>query len=264
MLFEETTDMIDLPKNDQFNQSLEDLNLTQKKARSKFTHEEDEKLKQLVENLGNDDWVSISNKMSGRNPRQCRDRWNNYLSPNVVNGPWTKEEEQLLQEKFEEFGPSWKCIATFFPTRTAINVKSRFNLMQRRIKKEELKKKRDNFDKKISQKKPSFFADFLLGRTFFDDTQNLQFCPQKKKVDKKNLSIRRNSIDQQIRNKNLNNSASINTSPLPFISQDKTQNVSNETIVNLSNENPKPNSNDILNLVLLDIENEFDSFYNMW
>ena len=41
MLFEDTTDMIDLPKHDQFNQSIEDLNLTQKKARSKFTHEEE-------------------------------------------------------------------------------------------------------------------------------------------------------------------------------------------------------------------------------
>ncbi|OHT05631.1 hypothetical protein TRFO_26508 [Tritrichomonas foetus] len=116
----------------------------EKKAhpRSKFTPEEDEVLKSLVTRLGTNDWQTISHQMGGRNARQCRDRWQNYLCPDVVNGPWSDEEEELLVQKFQELGPSWKQIASFFPTRTDINIKSRWHLRERRIKKEELQKKK--------------------------------------------------------------------------------------------------------------------------
>jgi hypothetical protein len=72
--------------------------------------------------------------MPGRNARQCKDRWHNFLSPDVINGPWTDEEEALLCSKFGALGNSWKLIATFFPGRTEINVKSHWQVMQRRIK----------------------------------------------------------------------------------------------------------------------------------
>jgi hypothetical protein len=60
----------------------------------------------------------------------------NYLSPAVGNGPWTPEEEQLLFLKYNEIGPLWRRIALFFTGRTDINVKSRWNLIQRRMKRQ--------------------------------------------------------------------------------------------------------------------------------
>lgn len=126
-----------------------DKAIFKKKPRSKFTQEEDIKLTQLVENYGDNDWQIISNQMPGRNVRQCRDRWRNYLSPDVVNGPWSNEEDDLLNKKYDEIGPSWKHIASFFPSRTDINIKSRWNLLQRKIKKEELKKKRMSMNFKV-------------------------------------------------------------------------------------------------------------------
>ncbi|OHT09792.1 hypothetical protein TRFO_21141 [Tritrichomonas foetus] len=118
--------------------------------KSKFTPEEDEILRTVVEECGQSDWVEIAKRMpNGRNARQCRDRWQNYLSPDVVNGPWTEDEEALLVQKYNEIGPYWKQIATFFPTRTDINIKSRWNLRERRLKKAEknrlkqVKKQRD-------------------------------------------------------------------------------------------------------------------------
>jgi hypothetical protein len=72
--------------------------------------------------------------MPGRNARQCHDRWLSYLSPEIGNGPWSPEEEQLLIRKYEEFGAAWKHIATFFVSRTDINVKSRWLLIQRRMR----------------------------------------------------------------------------------------------------------------------------------
>jgi hypothetical protein len=104
--------------------------------KTKFTPAEDEILMGVVDELGPDDWQMISRRLPGRNARQCRDRWLNYLSPEVVNGPWTPAEEDLLLAKFREFGTSWKHIATFFPSRTDINIKSRWQLMQRRVKKQ--------------------------------------------------------------------------------------------------------------------------------
>ena len=119
-----------------------DANSKKTHPRVKFTQSEDELLKKLVESLGANDWQSISRQIPGRNARQCRDRWQNYLSPEVVNGPWTQDEEELLVKKYEELGPSWKQIATFFPTRTDINIKSRWHLRERRLKKEELQMKK--------------------------------------------------------------------------------------------------------------------------
>jgi hypothetical protein len=98
----------------------------------KFTEAEDQRLTRIVGELGHDDWDMVAQHLPGRNARQCRDRWLNYLSPDVTNGPWTAADEALLVEKYNEFGATWKHIATFFPTRTDINVKSRWQLMQRR------------------------------------------------------------------------------------------------------------------------------------
>lgn len=119
--------------------------------KSQSCTQSDEKVNEVDEEINNVsispsiissiDWNEISKNMkTWRNARQCRERWINYLSPSVVNGPWTIEEEDLLRQKYNELGPRWKKIALFFPTRTDINVKSHYHLLERRIKKEEKKK----------------------------------------------------------------------------------------------------------------------------
>lgn len=82
------------------------------------------------------DWCKIADNMPNRNARQCRDRWINYLSPTVVNGKWTEEEDHLLIEKYLTMGNCWRQIAAFFPTRTDINIKNRFRKLQRRMHKD--------------------------------------------------------------------------------------------------------------------------------
>jgi hypothetical protein len=75
-------------------------------------------------------------KIQGRTTRQCKERWLNYLSPDVGNGPWTSQEDELLLTKVQELGFAWKSIAACFPTRTDINVKSRWRLIQRHVRRE--------------------------------------------------------------------------------------------------------------------------------
>ena len=95
-----------------------------------FSLDEDERLRDLIDQHGCD-WNLISRLMPCRNARQVKERWVNYLAPEKLNAPWTPEEDNLLREKFCELGPKWRKISESFPTRSEINVKNRFRLLQR-------------------------------------------------------------------------------------------------------------------------------------
>ena len=97
-----------------------------KSARQMFTPEEDKQLIELVKEFGDRNWRMISKKMENRTTRQCRERYRNYLSPNLTNGPWTAEEDLLLEQKYVELGPKWAAIAQFFKNRSDVNIKNRW------------------------------------------------------------------------------------------------------------------------------------------
>jgi hypothetical protein len=69
--------------------------------------------------------------MDGRSPRQCRERWNHYLAPDLVLCQWTKEEETLLESQVTEHGRQWKTFESLFPGRTDINIKNNFMTLRR-------------------------------------------------------------------------------------------------------------------------------------
>lgn len=97
-----------------------------KGIRQIFSPEEDAYLCSLVNQYGSNCWKFIAKKMPNRTTRQCRERYKNYLSPEIKNGPWTKEEDDLLREKYKEFGPKWAQISTFFNSRSDVNIKNRW------------------------------------------------------------------------------------------------------------------------------------------
>lgn len=98
----------------------------------KFTETEDAQLTELVNTYGSKDWIHISKLMVTRNPRQCRERWNNYLNPDLRTDPWSAEEDKLLDEKFAEYGAKWNKIAKFFTNRSDNNIRNRWMLIARR------------------------------------------------------------------------------------------------------------------------------------
>ncbi|OHT04889.1 Myb-like DNA-binding domain containing protein [Tritrichomonas foetus] len=100
-----------------------------KKSRKAFSTSEDVLLKELVNTHGESNWSLISNLFPDRNSRQCRDRWRSYLRPTIMKSQWTKEEDLLLMEKYDEFGPKWSVIGKFLIGRSDIAMKNRWKIL---------------------------------------------------------------------------------------------------------------------------------------
>jgi hypothetical protein len=96
--------------------------------RAKFSFQEDTLLKSLVARF-NSNWNAISSFMDARTPRQCRERYKNYLDPALENGPWTVSEEELLKKLYPQFGPNWVAIRQHFPNRSNNNIKNHWAAM---------------------------------------------------------------------------------------------------------------------------------------
>jgi hypothetical protein len=77
-------------------------------------------------------WGCISKSIIGRNPKQCRERWNNFLDPSLNMGPWTPEEDTLLREGWGRYGSSWSTIAKLLQGRTQTKIRDRWKYLSSR------------------------------------------------------------------------------------------------------------------------------------
>lgn len=111
--------------------------------RTKFTKYEDVKLRRIVASMPKPDWKLVGSLMGNRTARQCRERYNNYLAPTVNNEPWTKEEEELLLEKYEELGPQWSKMTQFFDNRASVSIKNHYAKMTLRKKRSDARGETD-------------------------------------------------------------------------------------------------------------------------
>jgi hypothetical protein len=101
----------------------------------RFSEDEDARLADLVAKHGTADWNRIAFCMSSRNARQCRERWKNYLDPELRKDEWTFEEDSLLREKFKEFGAKWNRLGKYFVARSDNVLRNRWQVLERqRIK----------------------------------------------------------------------------------------------------------------------------------
>jgi hypothetical protein len=101
--------------------------------KSKFTAAEDGRLRDIISRGQCQDWADVAKQMPGRNPRQCRERWNNYVNPSIISTPWTEAEDELLVKKVAELGPRWQKMTALFPNRSKNQIKNHWLARERRM-----------------------------------------------------------------------------------------------------------------------------------
>lgn len=77
------------------------------------------------------DWRRIGSRI-GMTARQCRERYKNYLRPDLSNRPWTLEEDVLLEEKVRSDGTKWAYLTRYFIGRSHVSLKNRWSAIEYR------------------------------------------------------------------------------------------------------------------------------------
>ncbi|XP_066558672.1 myb-related protein B isoform X4 [Amia ocellicauda] len=98
------------------------------KVKVKWTTEEDENLRTLVQNFGQNDWKSISSFLPSRTEHQCQHRWFKVLNPDLIKGPWTKEEDEKVIELVKKYGTKqWAMVAKHLKGRLGKQCRERWH-----------------------------------------------------------------------------------------------------------------------------------------
>ena len=108
-----------------------------KVGKHSWTPEEDEKLMAAVTKYGACRWSMIAMHVaSGRVGKQCRERWNNHLCPDVKKSEWSDAEDLAILQGVADRGTRWCEIVqtAALAGRTDNAIKNRFYALQRRSK----------------------------------------------------------------------------------------------------------------------------------
>ncbi|XP_070700918.1 v-myb avian myeloblastosis viral oncogene homolog-like 2b isoform X1 [Pempheris klunzingeri] len=98
------------------------------KVKVKWTQEEDDKLKALVQKLGPNDWKYIASYIPSHTEHQCQHRWLKVLDPELVKGPWTKEEDEKVIELVNLYGnKQWAMVAKHLKGRLGKQCRERWH-----------------------------------------------------------------------------------------------------------------------------------------
>ncbi|XP_035725967.1 myb protein-like isoform X2 [Vespa mandarinia] len=98
--------------------------------KGRWTKEEDALLKQLVSNAEQNGlrWDNIAAHFPERSDVQCQQRWAKVVNPELIKGPWTKEEDEKVVELVERYGPKkWTLIARHLKGRIGKQCRERWH-----------------------------------------------------------------------------------------------------------------------------------------
>ncbi|KAF3510273.1 hypothetical protein F2Q69_00000451 [Brassica cretica] len=107
---------------------MEDYVLAQMLSAVLYFPDIDEILKKAVHNFKGKNWKKIAEYFKDRTDVQCLHRWQKVLNPELVKGPWTKEEDDMIVQLIQKYGPKkWSTIARYLPGRIGKQCRERWH-----------------------------------------------------------------------------------------------------------------------------------------
>ncbi|KAE9599458.1 hypothetical protein Lal_00039549 [Lupinus albus] len=101
---------------------------TRRSTKGHWTPEEDDILRKAVQRFKGKNWKKIAEFFKDRTDVQCLHRWQKVLNPELIKGPWSKEEDEVIIELVNKCGPKkWSTIAQHLPGRIGKQCRERWH-----------------------------------------------------------------------------------------------------------------------------------------
>uniref|UniRef100_A0A804MXM7 Myb-related protein 3R-1 n=1 Tax=Zea mays TaxID=4577 RepID=A0A804MXM7_MAIZE len=101
---------------------------TRRSTKGNWTPEEDAILSRAVQTYQGKNWKKIAESFPDRTDVQCLHRWQKVLNPELVKGPWSKEEDEIIVQMVNKYGPKkWSAIAQALPGRIGKQCRERWH-----------------------------------------------------------------------------------------------------------------------------------------
>ena len=96
-----------------------------------FTAAEDALIIKLRKKKPDAPWSAIAKRIKGKTAKQCNDRYNKHLKQAKNTSPWTEEEDERLLKLASENGHNWVIVSKLMGTRSNIESKNRWTVLER-------------------------------------------------------------------------------------------------------------------------------------
>ncbi|KAG2594697.1 hypothetical protein PVAP13_5KG010700 [Panicum virgatum] len=101
---------------------------TRRSTKGNWKPEEDAILSRAVQTYQGKNWKKIAECFPDRTDVQCLHRWQKVLNPELVKGPWSKEEDEIIVQMVNKYGPKkWSTIAQALPGRIGKQCRERWH-----------------------------------------------------------------------------------------------------------------------------------------
>lgn len=101
---------------------------TRRSTKGQWSAEEDEILCKAVQQFNGKNWKKIAECFKDRTDVQCLHRWQKVLNPELVKGPWSKEEDEVIVRLVDQYGAKkWSTIAQHLPGRIGKQCRERWH-----------------------------------------------------------------------------------------------------------------------------------------
>jgi hypothetical protein len=148
------------------------MDISKRKAKTKFTREEDEIIVKCVESMKKNNktisWNEVASHLSSRTNKQIRERYLYFLDSNIIRTPLSSSDFELLAKLVidNSYLPRipWRKISTFFPGRSDIFLKNQYDQIKRKMLK-------NTFDSDLQKMKQIEFNHHIWNEMLNEETK---------------------------------------------------------------------------------------------